>query len=120
MVLLSSIPNITLKALLKKDSLSLQEAVGNKDTEIIVWRVGCPHCKTLLSLLDRDESVKRLTINIDDKPTPKIKGIAENLESMDHYHVDEVNKKVLLSHFNIKYVPFTKVVEVDMFSFKFD
>lgn len=120
MVLLSSIPNITLKSILGENSLSLQEAVGNQNVEVIIWRIGCPHCKTLLSLLDRDESIKRLTINIDDDVNPKIKTVVKKLSSMDHYHVNLTNKKELLNHFNIKYVPFTKPIEVDLFSFKFD
>ena len=115
MVKLKDLPLLRLKPVSQFGSTTLKEVVGNEDTEIVVWRVRCPHCKTLMGLLEQENHDKMISINIDDQVNRAIRNKVEEWTSMTHYHIVSDDKQKLLEAFGITHVPFTEKVTVDLF-----
>lgn len=112
---LKKVPDIELMAINQFGSKKLHDIVGNEDTEIVIWRLRCPHCKILLDLVNQEKDVKRIAINIDDKVNKQIRKKVEDWETITHFHVNRENKEKLLTFFGITHVPFTEKIEVDLF-----
>ena len=114
MVQLTDIPDIVLQPFEGTDSIRLKDVVDD-GTEIIVWQLSCPFCKTLLSLENQDQTTRKITINIDERIGKKAKRHAEEWDTMDHYHVEDDERDTLMEFFEITTVPKSIMVEDDVF-----
>lgn len=119
MVDLKEIPDIKLKGVSQFSNKTLSDIVGNDNLDIIVWRMRCPHCKTLLNLLNQEGGKRMVAINIDENINKTIRTYTSQIGNITHYHVSKKDKETLLNFFNIETVPFVETITVDLFNSEF-
>lgn len=113
MVLLKTVPNIKLNNVHGFGYTWLHEVIDNDGAEIVIWKLTCPHCKTILERLneDNEDGVQRITLNIDDDISKEMINKTNEWGNMSHYHLDQKHKMKLIRHFGISRVPFVEFIK---------